>query len=76
MEQHHSINLLGQGTQGTVVGILPVEFCTFNPLLPSWEFLQSNMGHTQTVTVVKAKGGHGLENSEGSMRGMGAGKIK
>lgn len=45
-----------------------------NPFIHSSEVLQPNTGHIQTVTVVKAKISHGLENNEVSMGGLGCKK--
>lgn len=45
-----------------------------NPLLHSWEVLQPNTGHVQTIPVVKTTRGHGLQQNEGSLGGLGGRK--
>lgn len=39
-----------------------------------WEVLQLNTGHIQTILVVKTTKGHGLQQNEGSLGGLGGRK--
>jgi hypothetical protein len=40
------------------------------PLLHSWEVLKPNIGHVQTVTVVKAKSGHESKYNEEFLKSL------
>ena len=60
-------------SQGTLCALSPTTSISRAaiPLLHSWEVLQPNIDHIQTVTVIKAKSGHESKCNEGSLEGLG-----